>query len=797
MLQTSNRGTTSLGRPVALKLGILVLSVLLPAILLTSILLWRVSQLDGIRANQQALQLARSVAVDLDREIDGSIETLLALATSPALKRDDLAMFHAQARETLSFRRLNALLKTPDGQQLMNTRLPFGSSLPRQVLADYDRDVLISRKPAISVLLMGSITRTWVVGLSVPVVIDDQVRYILTMSIDPEHIQKIIAQAPRDPEWVIAISDSTGRLIARSDEHASYVGRIDHPDVKTWSAPPEGIHRTPSLDGSGVLRGYRWSTTSGWLTAAFVPTTVIDAPLRRVWEAFAILAIALMTAVVPLTLQLGRQIAAPIEAAASDARRLGQGQLIDAKSSYLLEANELSNALATASAELRDRTRALTANERRFRSVFEQSAVGFEQVDLDGRMLGVNERLCKLLGYTREECQTKTFKTLTHPEDFTAEESLISQLLKRERDHYTLEKRMISKSGEPVWVRVTSALVRDDEGHALHRASVVEDVTERRRVRAEAARLAAIVQASRDAMISTSLEGTIETWNPGAAALFGYTRDEAAGQSLEMLVPESRKHELREKLSAVSRGKNIKLDTVRLHKDGTAIDVSSTAAPITAHGVIESVSVIMEDIRERKAREAQVVLLNRELAHRVKNTLAVIQSIANQTMRSTPAPEAFRMAFQGRLQSLAGANDLLMLTGWRGTELGEFIDRQLAPLMPRTSRQLIKNGPEVLLPADLSIPLGLALNELGTNAIKYGAWSTHAGAVHLTWTVRAQSGETHLVMTWKEAGGPAVTPPVRRGFGTTIIERGIPNAEIARTFAPSGMICTIDLQFPC
>ena len=95
----------------------------------------------------------------------------------------------------------------------------------------------------------------------------------------------------------------------------------------------------------------------------------------------------------------------------------------------------------------------------------------------------------------------------------------------------------------------------------------------------------------------------------------------------------------------------------------------------------------MFSIRERKGREAQVLLLNRELAHRVKNTLAVIQSIASQTLRSTPAPEDFRIAFQGRLQALAAANDLLIQTNWQGSELSDFVSRQLAPLMPRTPRK--------------------------------------------------------------------------------------------------------------
>lgn len=782
------------GRSINFRLVLLVLSILLPAVLLVGGLIWRIGQLDRVRADQQALQLARGVAADLDREADGWIETLLALASSPSLLRGDLEQFHRQASETLRFRQLHALVRMPDGQQIMNTRVPFGALLPRSPLSDVERDVIDKRSPRVSNLVVGGVSQTWVLGLSVPVVRDGNVAYVITMSIDPEYIRRIITQSPRDPDWVVAVSDPSGRLIARSEDHASYVGRIIHSNVKSWSVPPEGVHHTPALKGGMVLRGYRWSSKADWLVAAFVPTHVVDAPLRNLWQIFALIALGLTAASVPLIYRLGRQIAAPIRAAAIDAHRLGEGQPIVAQASPLREANELSTALASASVALRERTTALARNEARFRSVFEQSAVGFEQVALDGRYMGVNERLCKLLGYTREECLSKTFKILTHPDDWRAEEDLIASLTKNELPHYELEKRLIAKDGTPKWVRVTSSMVRDEYGEPLHRISVIEDVTERRRAREAAARLGAIVQASQDAMISASLDGIIETWNPGAESLFGYPEAEIVGQSLDLLVPADRKQELRVKLETAAQGKILKVETVRLHKDGTPIDVTSTASPImTAKGIVSSLSVTMEDIRERKGREAQVLLLNRELAHRVKNTLAVIQSIASQTLRSTPGPEEFRIAFQGRLQALAAANDLLIQTNWQGSELSDFVSRQLAPLMPRTPRKLVKTGPVVRLPPDFLIPIGLALHELGTNAVKYGAWSTDTGQVQVTWSIERTGDERRLVLTWTEAGGPPVSPPVRRGFGTTIIERGIPNATIERTFATTGVVCKIDI----
>ena len=212
----------------------------------------------------------------------------------------------------------------------------------------------------------------------------------------------------------------------------------------------------------------------------------------------------------------------------------------------------------------------------------------------------------------------------------------------------------------------------------------------------------------------------------------------------------------------------------------------------------------MEDIRERKKRERQIMLLNRELAHRVKNSLAVIQSISNQTMRSSPDPETFRIAFQGRLQALASANDLLTQSSWDGADIADFIDRQLSALMPRNSMQLQKAGPAVVIPAELSIPLGLALHELGTNAIKYGAWSVPGGQVRLRWRFKDSTPDhgavgdegRRLIITWSEHNGPVVHRPTRRGFGTMLIERGIPGAVVVREYLPDGVVCTIDLPLP-
>ena len=617
------------------------------------------------------------------------------------------------------------------------------------------------------------------------------------MSVDPEHIQKIITAAPKDPHWIVVVSDRAGRIIARSERHHDFVGRELDAGVRAASTGLEGVHRIVGQSNIETVRGYSWSTRSGWMIAAFVPAQVVDAPLRDLWRLFSLFALAVAALALPLVHTLGKQITEPIAAAADAARSLVRGETVVVKPSRLLEANKLSETMSKASIELRDRTRSLAETAARYRSVFEQSAVGFEQVDLDGKFINLNDTLCQMLGYTREECLEKTFGVITHADDLAAESQMIDRLLKGETPHYSVEKRLLTKSGEPIWVNLTSSLVRGEDGKPLYRTSVVQDVTQRRKSRQSVARLAAIVTVSPDALISMSLAGDIETWNPAAEALFGYPADDIIGKSIALVAPGARSPDGEKNIAAVARGETVERETVCRHRDGTPIDVSMTATPIRTNDEITSISLTVEDIRDRKMRDAHILLLNRELAHRVKNTLAVIQSIANQTVRANPEPEAFRSAFQGRLRALAAANDMLTHTSWQGAEFRDFADRQLSPLIAMGSMQLIKTGPHMLVPAELSVHLGLALHELGTNAIKHGAWSVPGGQVRLSWELTGGPEEPHhLVVTWSEHNGPPVRAPSRLGFGTTLIERGIPEATVERSFLPDGLVCRIDVLLP-
>ncbi|HEY1707629.1 MAG TPA: HWE histidine kinase domain-containing protein [Rhizomicrobium sp.] len=191
------------------------------------------------------------------------------------------------------------------------------------------------------------------------------------------------------------------------------------------------------------------------------------------------------------------------------------------------------------------------------------------------------------------------------------------------------------------------------------------------------------------------------------------------------------------------------------------------------------------DLTERKHAEALQRLLLNELNHRVKNTFAAIQAVAAQTLRASPDLPSARVALDRRLHSMAHAHDLLMARAWTGADLTDVIERALDSFPPA---QMQKTGAPVDVPPQHVLPLSLTLHELATNALKYGALSQPQGRVSLDWSVR--DGALHL--EWLESGGPAVSPPSRKGFGSRLLEALIgEGGETRVSYDPSGVRCRI------
>jgi PAS domain S-box-containing protein len=232
---------------------------------------------------------------------------------------------------------------------------------------------------------------------------------------------------------------------------------------------------------------------------------------------------------------------------------------------------------------------------------------------------------------------------------------------------------------------------------------------------------------------------------------------------------------------------------IRRHDDGEVRWLETLGAFVKSEGRVRSIGVVA-DITDRKRLEEHQQLLVHELNHRVKNTLTIIQSITRQTLVNAGASQHVREALENRLGALASAHDVLTREKWESASLRQAIEGALAGLGVAPSRTRLA-GPDVALAPKTFVAIAMAIHELATNAMKYGALSNAEGRVLLAWNLAAG----RLKLEWREEGGPLVAAPSRRGFGTRLIQRGLA-AELAGRvdleFRPEGLTCRIDAPVP-
>jgi two-component sensor histidine kinase len=187
--------------------------------------------------------------------------------------------------------------------------------------------------------------------------------------------------------------------------------------------------------------------------------------------------------------------------------------------------------------------------------------------------------------------------------------------------------------------------------------------------------------------------------------------------------------------------------------------------------------------------------LLQELDHRVKNTLAIVQSISRQTLRATPTPEAFAEVFEDRILALSQAHELLTRRAWGRAQLHDILDKALAPFSADLADRFDIIGPAITFSAETSVSVHMTLHELAVNAAKHGALSTPEGKVVIRWMIDEAASPPMLTLTWREVGGPPVdSQPEHRGFGSQLIKRGLARdlgGSAALDFAPAGFVYTL------
>ena len=190
-----------------------------------------------------------------------------------------------------------------------------------------------------------------------------------------------------------------------------------------------------------------------------------------------------------------------------------------------------------------------------------------------------------------------------------------------------------------------------------------------------------------------------------------------------------------------------------------------------------------------------------ELNHRVKNTLATVQSIVAQALRNEADPVVIREAIESRLFGLSRSHDLLTRENWDSAGLRDVIDAALEPFGIANGRKerFVVTGKNIRFPPNAALALGIAFHELATNAVKYGAFSNDRGRITVDWTLVPSSNGSRLILHWREKDGPPVTPPARKGFGSRVMERGLAHelkGSVVLDYRPEGLVCTIDIPAP-
>lgn len=570
----------------------------------------------------EAAGRAQDFATAIDNHLNARIGALQMLAASPLV--DDSSRWRDLYREALGFRDSfgSHVILAGVGEpmrMLFNTRVPFGAELP---LLPSPRGhaaaptAAQTGKPAVGDTFPGPIAKQTLVAIAVPAVREGKTRLLLLTIFETGQFQQRIEQVALPPDWSLSLIDGRGDVIARRG--------------------PAGFD--PARDGDTPGRFVVKSTVSPWSIILEIPRDAYQASIRAATSALvAALLVATLLAVLGGLLagrRLSRSLATLTQPAAPSAALPDIAEVAQAR--WLLDETTRRRDTALASQQV---------SEERLRATFDLAAVGIAHVAPDGRWLNVNQKLCDIVGYTRDELLARSFQDITHPDDLACDLDDVHRLLADEIQTYSMEKRYLHKDGGFVWIDLAVALVRRDGGEPDYFISVVEDISKRKRLEArnrlqleeltrseaEGKRLLALAESARcsqlnvledqklavdalrksemsyrtlvenaaDAIFVVNPDGRFCQVNSRACEMFGYSAEEFIGMPASAIVAPADLAGQRETFRRVATGERVSVDRSYRRKDGTVFAVEINACQ-TIGGLVLG---IVRDVTERKQTE--------------------------------------------------------------------------------------------------------------------------------------------------------------------------------------------------
>jgi PAS domain S-box-containing protein len=441
----------------------------------------------------------------------------------------------------------------------------------------------------------------------------------------------------------------------------------------------------------------------------------------------------------------------------------------------------------------------LERSQRDLEDFFENGAVALHWVASDGSILRVNQAELDLLGYTREEYVGR------HIAEFHADPPVIADILARLTRGEKLDKyeaRLKAKDGTIRHVLISSN-VNFRNGQFINTRCFTLDVTDLKKaeiaLRESERRLRVTHDRAFAGIAEVDLNGRFLRANARFHELTGYPPDELANVTFAAIThPEDTSADT-DKFEALVAGTTDTYQTEKrfIRKDGSVIWVALSASMVRDDDghALYGIRVI-QDITDLKRAEDRQKLLLDELNHRVKNMLATVQSVAMQTRRTATDLDAFTRAFEGRLMALNRAHELLTYEIETGVLLDDLLRETVAPYDGHPGERFHLAGTPIRLRPEMAVTLAMALHELTTNAAKYGALTTAEGRIVVEWRVDASG---RMAIEWTESGGPPVSAPTRRGFGSDLIERGLARqfgGSATLQFHETGLRCHITAPLP-
>jgi PAS domain S-box-containing protein len=814
--RTTSAGGRRRDYPIAVHLMLFAAGTLMPVLLIVAVMLLDTARLWRDDSLQDARVIVQHLNATIEVELEKAINVSQTLATALALDEPDHVRFEAQARDAAKRLGENIVVRDLKGQQIVNTTTPAGSPLPRsnETALAMDRLAAETKAPVISDIRVATMRGVPVVNAVVPVVKNGDVAWLISVSLSPEGLSQILAANLPDG-WIAGVIGRDGHLIARSVDLGRYIGTVNGQFVALATAS-EGDWTGTTREGVAIAGVYVRSPLSGWVVSVAVPETILRAPARQAmawWSGLAATAVVLSSL---LGWHMSRRISLPIRelvARARDlgARDLGEGRAPGGSPSSVAEINNVTGALLAAAGELDRRTEAandaaaaVLASEARFRGIFENAAVGVALIALDGRYLLVNQRICELIGFSADEMLTKTIKDVTWPPDFEDNLTQGRNILAGEMATFTTEKRYVRKDGGTIWCGLTVSLQTDRSGAPEYFIAIVRDVSMRRRAQEELRdRLREIEALYNNAPVGLMVidrDRRVLRMNQAVAEMNGLPADEYIGRLAWDVVP-ARQEVLDPKIAevlATGQTVDVELSGEIPGAPGETRFWHEKIYPIREpDGRVTAVGIVVEDITAQKRAEEHLRFLLRELSHRSKNLLAVIQAMAGQTAKSAETVGEFRRRFGERLMGMAASHDLLVNQNWLGASVEQLVRGQLSAFIDGDDPRLSVQGPEVDLKSEAAEALGLALHELATNSLKYGALSDPAGKVEILWA--APEGR-RFRMDWIEHTVSPVSRPSHKGFGRMVIEHTVEaslGGTVTLDFPPGGLRWHIEAPGSC